>query len=52
MIGGLWVLVVMVVYGVVHAGCVCAARPCCFVRLTHINKCTKNLENYGILGMS
>jgi hypothetical protein len=30
----LWVLVVMVVCGVVHAGCVCAARPCCFVRLT------------------
>jgi hypothetical protein len=22
----------MVVCGVVHAGCVCAARPCCFVR--------------------
>ncbi len=29
-------LVVMVVCGVVHAGCVCAARSCCFVRLTHI----------------
>jgi hypothetical protein len=26
------VLVVMVVCGVVHAGCVCAARPCYFVR--------------------
>jgi hypothetical protein len=31
-LGGLWVLVVMVVCGVVHAGCVCAACPCCFVR--------------------
>ena len=36
MIRGLWVLVVLVVWGVVHAGCVCAARPCCFVRLTRI----------------
>jgi hypothetical protein len=25
-------LVVTVVCGVVHAGCVCAVRPCCFVR--------------------
>jgi hypothetical protein len=31
------VLVVMVVWGVAHAGCVCAARPCCFVRLTRIS---------------
>jgi hypothetical protein len=31
-LGGLWVLVVTVVCGVVHAGCVCAARPSCFVR--------------------
>ncbi len=31
MMGVSWVLVVMVVCGVVHAGCVCAARPWCFV---------------------
>ncbi len=31
MIRGLWVLVVTVVWGVVCAGFVCAARPCCFV---------------------
>jgi hypothetical protein len=31
------VLVVMVVCGVVHAGCVCAACPCYFVRLTCIS---------------
>jgi hypothetical protein len=37
MIRGLWVLVVMVVWVVVHAGCMCAVRPCCFVRLTCIN---------------
>ncbi len=36
-LGRLWVLVVKVVCGVVHAGCVCAARPCCFVRLTCIS---------------
>jgi hypothetical protein len=29
------VLVVTVVCGVVHAGCVCAACPCCFVRGSH-----------------
>ncbi len=29
-------LLVMVVCGVVRACCVCAARPCCFVRLTGI----------------
>jgi hypothetical protein len=29
------VLVVMVVCGVVRAGYVCAARPCCFVRGSH-----------------
>jgi hypothetical protein len=34
MMGGLWVLVVTVVCGVVHAGCVCAACPCFFVSLT------------------
>jgi hypothetical protein len=34
MMGGLWVLVVMVVCGVVRTGCVCAARPCYFVSLT------------------
>ncbi len=28
-------LVVTVVCGVVRAGCVCAARPCCFVRGSH-----------------
>ncbi len=37
MMGGLWVLVVMVVGGVVHAGCVCAASPCCSVWLTHLS---------------
>jgi hypothetical protein len=37
MMGGLWVLVVMVVWGVVHAGCVYAASPCCFVRLACIS---------------
>jgi hypothetical protein len=36
-LGGLWVLVVTVVCGVVRAGCVCAACPCCFVRLTCIS---------------
>ncbi len=35
--GGFWVLVVTVVCGVVSAGCVCAASPCCFVRLTCIS---------------
>ncbi len=34
-LGGLWVLVVTVVCGVVRAGCVCAAHPCCFVRGSH-----------------
>jgi hypothetical protein len=37
MMGGLWVLVVRVVCGVVRAGCVCAASPCCFVRCTCIS---------------
>jgi hypothetical protein len=37
MIRGLWVLVAMVVWGVVHAGFGCAARPCCFVRHTCIS---------------
>ncbi len=37
MMEGLWVLVVTVVWGVVHAGCVCTACPCCFVRLTRIS---------------
>jgi hypothetical protein len=36
MMGGLWVLIVRVVCGVVHAGCVCTACPCCFVRCTCI----------------
>jgi hypothetical protein len=36
MIRGLWVLIVMVVWGVVCAGFVCAAHPCCFDRLTCI----------------
>jgi hypothetical protein len=35
MMVGLFVLVVVV--RVVCAGCVCAARPCCFVRLTRIS---------------
>ncbi len=39
-LGGLWVLVVVVVWWVVHAGCVCAARTCCSVR------------NHGILGIA
>ncbi len=30
-------LVVTIVCGVVRAGCVCAACPCCFVRLTCIS---------------
>jgi hypothetical protein len=34
MMGGLWVLVMRVVCGVMHAGCVCAASPCYFVRHT------------------
>jgi hypothetical protein len=37
MIRGFWVLVVTFVWGVVRAGFVCAARPCCFVRLTCIS---------------
>ncbi len=37
MIRGLWVLVVTVVWVVVHAGCVCAVCPCCFIRLKCIN---------------
>jgi hypothetical protein len=36
-IRGLGVLVVTVVWGVVHAGFVCAVHPCCFVRLTCIS---------------
>jgi hypothetical protein len=36
-IRGLWVKVATVVWVVLHAGCVCAVRPCCFVRLTCIN---------------
>jgi hypothetical protein len=31
------VLVVTVVWGVVHAGFVCAVCPCCFVRLACIS---------------
>jgi hypothetical protein len=52
MIRGLWVLVVTVVWGVVRAGFVCAARPCCFVRLTYVHKCTKKSANHGILGIA
>ncbi len=37
MIRELWALVVMVVWGVVHASFVCAARPCFFDRLTCIS---------------
>jgi hypothetical protein len=48
---GLWVLVVRVVCGVVHAGCVCAARPCCFGRGS-CKKGIKNLANHGILGIA
>ncbi len=51
----LWVLVLKIVCGVVRAGCVCAARPCYFVRLTcisapkigkpqHIGDCRKGLN--------
>jgi hypothetical protein len=49
MMGGLWVLVVMVVCRVVHAGCVCAASPCCFVRLTRISapKNWQTMANWG-----
>jgi hypothetical protein len=45
MIRGLWVLVVTVVWGVVHAGFACAAHPCCFVRLT----CISALKNQLIM---
>jgi hypothetical protein len=50
------VIVVTVVWGVVRAGCVCAARPCCFVRGTrakvhqkfgkpwHVGDCRKALD--------
>jgi hypothetical protein len=51
LIRGLWVLVVTVVWGVVHAGFVCAACPCCFVRLTCINAPQKS-ANHGILGIA
>ncbi len=51
MIKGLWVLVVTVVWGVVHAGFVCAACPCCFVRLTCISA-PKKSANHGILGIA
>jgi hypothetical protein len=49
MMGGLWVLVVRVVCGVVCAGCVCAASPCCFVRLTRISA-PKNLQTTAYIG--
>jgi hypothetical protein len=49
-LGGLWVLVVTVVCGVVHAGCVCAAHPCCFVRLTRISA-TKNRQTTAYWGL-
>jgi hypothetical protein len=39
----LWVLVVTVVCGVVRAGCVCAARPCCFVR----GSCAQVHQKFG-----
>jgi hypothetical protein len=45
------VLVVTVVCGVVCAGCVCAARPCCFVRGSPA-KVLNNLANHGILGIA
>jgi hypothetical protein len=48
MIREFWVLVVMVVWVVVRAGCVCAVCPCCFVRLTCINA-PKN-QQLGIAG--
>jgi hypothetical protein len=51
MIRGLWVLVATVVWVVVHAGCVCAVRPCCFVRLNCINA-PKKSANHGILGIA
>ncbi len=44
-------LIVMVVCGVVHAGCVCAERPCCFVN-AHAQKCIKNLANHFMLGIA
>ncbi len=37
MMGGLWVLVVRVVCGIEHAGCVCAVSPYYFVRLAPIS---------------
>ncbi len=36
-------LVVTVVCGTVHAGCVCAAHPCCFVR----GSCAKVHQKFG-----
>jgi hypothetical protein len=42
MMEGLWMLVVRVVCGVVRAGCVCAARPSCFVRCTRTISAPKN----------
>jgi hypothetical protein len=50
MMGGLLVLVVMVVCGVVCAGCVCAASPCCFVRLTRISA-PKNQQTTAYWGL-
>jgi hypothetical protein len=51
MMGGLWVLVVTVVCGVVHAGCVYAAHPCCFVSLT-CTSAPKTLAKDSILGIA
>jgi hypothetical protein len=45
------VLVVTVVCGIVRAGCVCAARPCCFVRDSRA-KVHQKLANHGILGIA
>jgi hypothetical protein len=45
------VLVVMVVCGVVCAVCVCALRPCCFVRGSRA-KVHQKLANHGILGIA
>ncbi len=43
-------LVVMVVCGVVHAGCVLHAHV--VLLEAHAQKCIKNLANHGILGIA
>ena len=51
MMGGLWLLVVMVVCGVVCAGC-CVLRVPVVLLEAHAQKCIKNLANHSILGIA